>query len=636
MLRYWKPIFPVLFVLQTMAIEQLGPYKIGRQIGRGGMGAVYAATHEQTGQPAAVKILIQHLAPVAGFRDRFMAEIESLKRLSHPNIVKLFGFGEQDDILFYAMELVEGKTLEGELHRGRRFLWPEVLQYGISLAKALKHAHDNGIIHRDLKPANLLIATDGTLKLADFGIARLFGNTGMTADGGLIGTAEYMSPEQAEGRPVTPSCDLYSLGGVLYAWLSGRPPFRTKSLPEMLQMQRYTIPENVRTFAPQTPEEFANIVMRLLEKEPSARFPDATVLIRQMMAIPEMLGSTAVGKRPASGPPANPKAAPEITLGSVDSTEAFSSPSNANTPTRAVEEEIRLAPVADRTAVAPDSNRTKPAYAPPDASAAGSANSSDGSMHGRATVVHFTQVDERSRRATVAPTPTAPLFSWNTVALVSALAVLLLGGWLYTRPPSADKLFTRIQETVADGDVEHLLDADADIQHFLEYYPEDSRKEKIVSYSAEIKATRARRRLQLRAAQGGGAGELLPIERDYLAAADLTTRDPERAVAKFNALVDLYSDSKSITASNDPEGRVIGCLNVARQQSKRLSSEITATKKEQGEWLDLRLKQAEIISSKQPVAAKIIYRAIIELYGDHPWAATRVEQARKLLGQLAE
>jgi hypothetical protein len=142
--------------------------------------------------------------------------------------------------------------------------------------------------------------------------------------------------------------------------------------------------------------------------------------------------------------------------------------------------------------------------------------------------------------------------------------------------------------------------------------------------------------LQLRAAKGSGAGELLPIERDYLAAAELTTRDPERAVAKFNALVDLYAESKSSPAASDSEGRIVGCLDVARQQAKRLSAEIAATKKEQGEWLDQRLKQAEMLAGKQPATAKAIYRAIIELYGDRAWATSRVEQARKSLGQLSD
>ena len=208
-----------------MQLDQLGPYRIGRQIGRGGMGTVYQGTNLETGQPAAIKVLSPRLAVEEGFRDRFETEIATLKKLKHPNIVRLYGFGEQDGHLYYAMELVEGTNLEDELQAGRRFNWRETTQIGIKLARALKHAHDHGVIHRDLKPANLLLTPDDDVKLADFGIARLFGNTRLTSDGGLIGTAEYMAPEQADGRPVTYQCDLYSLGGVLFALLAGRPPF---------------------------------------------------------------------------------------------------------------------------------------------------------------------------------------------------------------------------------------------------------------------------------------------------------------------------------------------------------------------------------------------------------------------------
>jgi len=195
-----------------MQLEQLGPYKIGRTLGRGGMGTVYAGVSLESGEDAAVKVLSAAMAREEGFRERFEAEIESLRKLSHPNIVKLFGFGEQDGHLFYSMELVDGHSLEEELQAGRTFDWRETTDLAIQVCRALKHAHDRGVIHRDIKPANLLLAADGTVKLSDFGIAKLFGNSGMTADGGVLGTAEYMAPEQADGRPVTHRCDLYSLG----------------------------------------------------------------------------------------------------------------------------------------------------------------------------------------------------------------------------------------------------------------------------------------------------------------------------------------------------------------------------------------------------------------------------------------
>ena len=122
-------------------------------------------------------------------------------------------------------------------------------------------------MHRDIKPANILLFGDDRVKLADFGIARLFGTTQLTTAGGVLGTADYMSPEQADGRPVTARCDQYSLGGVMYALLAGRPPFRAKNLPQMLQLQRFAKPEPVRRYAPDTPEQLERVIMQLLGEE---------------------------------------------------------------------------------------------------------------------------------------------------------------------------------------------------------------------------------------------------------------------------------------------------------------------------------------------------------------------------------
>ncbi len=199
--------------------------------------------------------------------------------------MRLFGYGEQDGLLFYGMELVKGTSLEDELQASRRFDWREVTRIGIQMSRALKHAHDSGVIHRDIKPANLLITPEGEVKLSDFGIAKLFGATGLTADGGVLGTAEYMAPEQAEGRTATHRSDLYSLGGVLYALVAGRPPFRAKSIPEMLQLQRFAEPDPLRRYCHDVPEELASIVAQLLEKDPEKRIPSAMILARRLEAM---------------------------------------------------------------------------------------------------------------------------------------------------------------------------------------------------------------------------------------------------------------------------------------------------------------------------------------------------------------
>ncbi len=137
------------------------------------MGAVYEGVNSETGEAAAVKVLNPHLADDEGFCQRFDLEIETLKKLKHPNIVRMLGYGQQDGHLFYAMELVRGHSVEEELQQGRRFNWREVVQDSVKLCKALRHAHDHGVIHRDLKPANLLLTEDESdIKLTDFGIAR--------------------------------------------------------------------------------------------------------------------------------------------------------------------------------------------------------------------------------------------------------------------------------------------------------------------------------------------------------------------------------------------------------------------------------------------------------------------------------
>ncbi|MDA1178645.1 MAG: serine/threonine-protein kinase, partial [Planctomycetota bacterium] len=278
-------------------IEQLGPYRVERVIGRGGMGAVYAGIGE-SGERVALKILQPDLASDENFRERFQAEIESLKKMRHPRIVELFGYGEQDGNLFYAMELVEGGSLQDELGRGRRFDWRDVTRITIDICQALKHAHDHGVIHRDLKPANLLLDRDERVKLTDFGIAKLFGARSQTVHGGVMGTADFMAPEQAEGQPATARCDLYSLGCVMFALLTGHPPFRGKSLAEVVHQLRYVEPPRVRHFSWDVPIGLDETIDLLLRKDPQQRIPTALALGNRLQAL---LHSLSVGPTTSIG-----------------------------------------------------------------------------------------------------------------------------------------------------------------------------------------------------------------------------------------------------------------------------------------------------------------------------------------------
>ena len=283
--------------MSDLPLEKLGPYKIVSVVGRGGMGSVFAATHELTGESSAIKVLSPAMATDETFRERFVAEIESLKTLNHPNIVQLHGYGESEGHLYYAMELVDGTNLEQELQRGRRFTWREVTQFGIDIARALKHAHDHGVIHRDLKPANLLLdAKDDRIKLTDFGIAKLFGASNQTYSGSVMGTADYMAPEQAAGEPTTPRCDLYSLGCVMFALLAGRPPFQGKSIAEVVHRVRYEQPPPLTKFATDVPIELQRIIEELLQKDPEDRIRTALSLSHRLRSIQQALSISTTEK----------------------------------------------------------------------------------------------------------------------------------------------------------------------------------------------------------------------------------------------------------------------------------------------------------------------------------------------------
>ena len=205
-----------------MGVKKFGPFVLERMIGRGGMGAVYRAHDENTNQTVAVKAL---LLPLERERERFEAEISTLRRLRHENIVKLFGFGQEDGILYYAMEFVDGPSLSTLLRKRRRFTWEETVYIGLKICNALKHAHDRGVIHRDIKPANILLVDNGVVKVSDYGIAQYFGAARLTNANQVVGTIEFMAPEQAQASSVTPKTDIYSLGALMYALLTGKPPY---------------------------------------------------------------------------------------------------------------------------------------------------------------------------------------------------------------------------------------------------------------------------------------------------------------------------------------------------------------------------------------------------------------------------
>ena len=277
-----------------MESQQLGPYVLIKRLGRGGMGAVYEAEHEGTGEHVAVKVLAPHLADDFGLKERFNAEIQTLKPLRCAGIVQLIAYGEDDGQPYFSMELVHGQSLERLIRGGRIFAAEEVIAFSIEIARSLKVAHDHGIIHRDLKPANLLVPEDphqagAQVKLADFGIAKLFGAASQTAHGSIVGTAEFMAPEQAAGKPLDARADLYTLGLVMFTMLAGKPPFRGTQLTEIITKQLREAPPRVSSFRDKIPKDFDNLIDELLAKDPAKRPASALAVGRRLTAIQDML-----------------------------------------------------------------------------------------------------------------------------------------------------------------------------------------------------------------------------------------------------------------------------------------------------------------------------------------------------------
>lgn len=581
-----------------MNLTQLGPYCLEKELGRGGMGTVYAAVEETTKQRVAIKVLAPLLANQEGFRDRFEAEIESLKVLQHPHIVEIFAFGQQAGHIYYAMELVDGCSLEDELFRRRRFQWQEVCRIGIDLCRALKLAHDHGIIHRDIKPANLLWSKEEQVKLSDFGIARLFGNSGFTSEGGVLGTAEYMAPEQAEGSRISHHCDLYSLGGVMFALLAGRPPFQSKSMLKLLQMQRFSQPESVCKYAPETPQEFEQIILQLLEKEPEKRFPNALLVARRMEAMQRALSLQSESEQ-ASSSHSTKHSGFEI------------HPYNAADPEDEIGATLDIATA--RASIG------HPDHAMQDEFARGGANEEQSDWADGQD--HFTTIEEARIEQEKSERRGHPLISAPTWLLVGALLLTAVIGWYFLQPPTAQSLYTRI--TVA-AESDRLIEAKDEVQQFLKYYNQDPRAQTVTRYQDAIEGIQLKERAVLQARLLNKKYRNSPLGQEYLATLELATTDPETASLRLRALITLYRS----LADQEQIGPFIRAAENQLPFIQKQAGERIAIEKQ---LIAGRLDEARQALATNPQQTKNICQAICLLYRDRPWAASLVRQAEDLL-----
>src|ERR687895_222261 len=239
-----------------------GRYRILRKLGAGGMANVYLAEDEDLGRRVAIKILNDRYANDELFIERFRREAKSAAALSHPNIVSIYDRGEAEGTYYIAMEVIEGRSLKELILTRGPLPIVEAVHYARQILQALRFAHRHGIIHRDIKPHNNLIGEQG-LKVTDFGIAR-YGPSQMTEAGSIMGTAQYLSPEQARGAPVTASSDLYSVGIVLYEMLTGRVPFTGDSAIEIAMKHVNELPRPPSQLRSEISPELDQLVLRAL------------------------------------------------------------------------------------------------------------------------------------------------------------------------------------------------------------------------------------------------------------------------------------------------------------------------------------------------------------------------------------
>jgi serine/threonine-protein kinase len=256
-----------------------GRYRVERVLGAGGMAVVYCAHDEELHRPVAIKLPAEHLADDEEFHRRFLREAQVASRLSHPNVVAVYDAGDEDGRPFIVMEVVEGETLAALLARRGPLSAAEVTALGLQAAAGLGHAHANGLVHRDVKPQNLLLSGNGTLKVADFGIARAVAATQrLTQAGSVLGTAAYLAPEQALGEEVTAAADVYGLGAVLYEALTGRTPFAADTLVEALTAQQQGAVTPPSALVDGVPAELERTLMRCLARNPRYRPQDGREL----------------------------------------------------------------------------------------------------------------------------------------------------------------------------------------------------------------------------------------------------------------------------------------------------------------------------------------------------------------------
>lgn len=602
--------------------EFLGPYRIGKPLGRGGMGTVFTAVHVKTGEKVAVKLISAHVADEKRFRRRFDDEVKTLQQLKHKNIVRLIGFGEEEGQLFYSMELVEGETLQQRIRREKKVGWLPAINIAIEVCAALKHAHDFGVIHRDLKPANLLLAADNGVKLVDFGIAKIFGDGEQTMAGAVLGTADYMAPEQATGSGVTVRTDLYALGSVMYAMLTGRPPFRGKNVTEVITSLKRDRPVPLDIVDPNLPEDVVELVHQLLEKTPEARPPTALAVMNRLKAMRAGLqkNETVLGERSAT---------------KVSGAAAEHSRSSRRVdPDSATDDSDSKSRNRERTVVS-SSDSSSPPIANPDSPTIASCESSSNTADPleseiefdreaiSETRTHFQTVSEGERRPGFFQTETSDNEpEWmGRLAVAGMLVVLLIAAGLIfsaTRPPSADQLYSSAMDA---GDMGAMT-------AFLKRFPDDARFVEINDLymqsllAGQLKRMETQRKL--------GVTPLHAFEEAFYAAMDGRNQHPVESSETLEQWLVVYDSPESELSPN--LSRLIELARYEQTQLQERGGKVIIDDRAKAMIVEIQ----SLANDTDTEFARKKLHGIIDSFRSMEWAAPAVKEAETQLRALEE
>jgi serine/threonine protein kinase/formylglycine-generating enzyme required for sulfatase activity/cephalosporin-C deacetylase-like acetyl esterase len=269
-----------------------GRYQVIEELGRGGMGRVYRVLDKKLGEEVALKLIKPEIAADEETIRRFRNELRTARKIGHPNVTRMYDLGEDEGTHYITMEYVRGEDLKSFIHRSGRLTVDKAVTIAEQISEGLAEAHRQGVVHRDLKPQNIMIDRDGNARIMDFGIARSVKPEGITGSAVMIGTPEYMSPEQVEGKAVDPRSDLYSLGIILYEMLTGRVPFTGDSVLSVAMKQKSEPAPDPQLKNPQIPAWLGRLILKCLEKEAAERYQTAEGLVSELKKIERDIAAT--------------------------------------------------------------------------------------------------------------------------------------------------------------------------------------------------------------------------------------------------------------------------------------------------------------------------------------------------------